>query len=139
MTDIEVVSVVEQRPSGVVPVPVMNWPGWAVSLAGSIGVARESRDDFNHHHGHQGSHHHATTPRSASQTGLKKDGTPDMRTILGRSMQHQSDMYRTPQGSGLGGGLSGFVGSATRSWNGSTSGPMTAAGLPDMRFKANWA
>jgi hypothetical protein len=51
--DIKVVSVVEQGPTSagstirVMSVPVMNWPAWVVSLADRIGVASETRDDFN--------------------------------------------------------------------------------------------
>jgi hypothetical protein len=82
--------------------------------------------------GGSGGHgHHATTPRPAAQTGLKNDGTPDMRTTLGRALaaaqprahtpprpvhtapslsspgyktpsQQLSGMYRTSHGSGLG-------------------------------------
>ena len=126
----------------------------------------------------------------AAHSGLKLDGSPDMRTKLGKqiaaekeakqardesqfkthtanhrelnpwnafthahegmglSMQQLSSLYRT-QGNvpsiQLDGGNrsvsapSSFVGSASHTWNGNTSGPVTAAGRPDMRFKANWS
>jgi uncharacterized membrane protein YgcG len=53
VSDIKVVGVVEQGPTSagstirVMSVPVMNWPAWVVSLADRIGVASETRDDFN--------------------------------------------------------------------------------------------
>jgi hypothetical protein len=35
---------------------------------------------------HHGGNHRATTPRPAAQTGLRRDGAPDMRTTLGRAL-----------------------------------------------------
>jgi hypothetical protein len=130
-----------------------------VSLASSIGVAPETRDDFDHHHGHHIVHHgnghddrhrQATPPRTAAQTGLRKDGTPDMRTTLGKALA-ASPEYKTPshcvsQGGGLGGlgglggfgcGGGGFGGGWSSGGGGGGGGPRCNNGSLDMRFAAN--
>lgn len=99
------------------------------------------------------------TPGRAALTGLRLDSRPDMRTTKGRamaaSMPRASSSLPAPKTGGDRAGtshaninafayddagpLAGFTGSANYAWNGNTSGHMTVAGLPDMRYSENRA
>ena len=62
-------------------------------------------------------------------------GLPDMR-FAANFAPHPASAGPAPAG-GPSPALAGFTGSGSHAWNGNLSGPMTQAGLPDMRFKCN--
>ena len=66
---------------------------------------------------------------------LTRAGLPDMRFSANFSASPPARSLSAPMG-GLE-GFAGFAGSGAHRWNGNDSGPVTKAGLPDMRFKCN--
>ena len=124
-----------------VPRPLPAWPAWALSMADVAAAyrpepapawAQPTRGPP------AGPRHSPADPRPALRAD-RRPRDPATGVPIAASTGLPDRRYKPATAPARPRDLSGFVGSATRAWNHNPSGPLTRAGLPDMRFSANFA
>jgi hypothetical protein len=111
-------------------VPHASWPSWVFDLDKAVQHYTPPATPPSHVKP-------ATTSQQAYTGRTKANGTPDMRTTEGKAWAAVPGATGGFGSSNAPTSFSGFTGSASHSWNGNSGGPVTAAGLPDMRYSCN--